>query len=612
MNLISNNHFSWLLNQLPWLIDQLPWLVGILTLFLMTGLRFLVRTDIGETIFEESPNSNTLVVIIHGLSGRSALLEVETLAREVYINSDFLFSTYKPCLLCNIDTYRLTNLIEQKIHSLHSANQYERIVLIGYSMGPILLRKALVWGHGYEEDRISPQGQRKWVDKVERFVSIAGVNRGIAFDFNNKNLPFYRWLYAYLLEKFARLTGTGKMVLSLWRGAPFIGDLRIQWIRMARNPNKENNLPLTIHVFGDVDDSVSYADCRDIACAKDTKFITIENTNHINILSDLYSKNNKNQLTTRGRKIKNAFVQPMDMLEVDHFPSFKEDETINRIIYILHGIRDYGKWTDDLRNALEENARHRDLDIAIVPPKYGYFPLGPFLLYRDRQKNVRKFMDEFTENFARFPQADKFDFIGHSNGTYILVSALKHYKTLKVGRVFFAGSVAPKYYKWKALIDSGRVDRVINVMANSDWVVAWFPRLFEQLAEWIGINQESGIFDIGSAGFRGFDDASDANRRIQNRCFVEGQHSAGINIHNSSILEAISNYIVSGDEDSLTVFQQLQCENRCIGFFSNICWAIWILLAGTLISIGYFALIEGGRYGIIGYTILLLLLLNSI
>jgi hypothetical protein len=48
--------------------------------------------------------------------------------------------------------------------------------------------------------------------------------------------------------------------------------------------------------------------------------------------------------------------------------------------------------------------------------KYGYFPMLPFSLYGDRQRKVRRFMDEYTENLAAFPNAHIVDFVGHSNG----------------------------------------------------------------------------------------------------------------------------------------------------------------------------------------------------
>jgi hypothetical protein len=47
----------------------------------------------------------------------------------------------------------------------------------------------------------------------------------------------------------------------------------------------------------------------------------------------------------------------------------------------------------------------------------------------------------------------------------------------------------------------------INVIADGDWVVTVFPKLFEQIADWLGVQPHTGVLDLGSAGFRGFEAA---------------------------------------------------------------------------------------------------------
>ena len=77
---------------------------------------------------------------------------------------------------------------------------------------------------------------------------------------------------------------------------------------------------------------------------------------------------------------------------------------------------------------------------------------------------MRQFMDDYTEKMATFPNpATKVSFIGHSNGTYILASALQNYVTLRIHRASFAGSVVPRSYPWNELIgDECRVDALRN------------------------------------------------------------------------------------------------------------------------------------------------------
>jgi hypothetical protein len=278
---------------------------------------------------------------------------------------------------------------------------------------------------------------------------------------------------------------TGKLLLATRRGAPFIADLRVQWIRIARQDHgssQKAKLPTTIHLLGDIDDIVSREDSQDLAAAKDARFITLLNTDHQDIVTDLETERESSE---RLSQIMNALCLREEELELSFDKVQEEDLNIKRIIYILHGIRDYGTWAERLRSVLEKELEGQGLnEVAVTPPKYGYFPMALFILYWDRQRNVRKFMDEYTENIARYPNA----VIGHSNGTYILASALQRYPTLKVRNVLFAGSVVPKGYRWRELVDAGRVSKVRNVVATGDWVVAIFPRFFEQIAESLHID----------------------------------------------------------------------------------------------------------------------------
>src|SRR5208337_2032625 len=137
--------------------------------------------------------------------------------------------------------------------------------------------------------------------------------------------------------------------------------------------------------------------------------------------------------------------------------------------------------------------------------------------WADRQSNVRWFMDEFTEIKAVYPNLEAVHFIGHSNGTYVLASALKRYKTLKVGRIAFAGSVVRRDYNWDAVV--GRIGKIRNYVGSSDWVVGWFPKLFEMWPFSL-LNH-----DIGSAGFDGFIRPLGNELEIK---FVQGNHGAAL------------------------------------------------------------------------------------
>jgi len=68
-----------------------------------------------------------------------------------------------------------------------------------------------------------------------------------------------------------------------------------------------------------------------------------------------------------------------------------------------------------------------------------------------------------------------------------------------VDRIVFAGSVVRRDYDWDYVINERKqVELVRNYVASDDWVVALFPRFFEQWPmRYLGN-------DLGSAGFNGF------------------------------------------------------------------------------------------------------------
>jgi pimeloyl-ACP methyl ester carboxylesterase len=210
----------------------------------------------------------------------------------------------------------------------------------------------------------------------------------------------------------------------------------------------------------------------------------------------------------------------------------------------------------------------------------------PFLLYADRHENVRWFMDAYTDHLAGMPCLERVDYVGHSNGTYILASALQHYKTLEVNRVYFAGSVVPKHYPWIEL--GARVKEVNNVVASDDWVVALFPRLFEQVAEWLGTKPVDGPLDIGSAGFRGFDDGADGSGKVRNIKYATGSHGAGVDVTKAKKLGALVDFVLADKALDLTgAFVEAQNPRGALSFFSNISWAVWLVLASALAAIAW-------------------------
>jgi pimeloyl-ACP methyl ester carboxylesterase len=562
-----------------------------------------------------SGEANTLVVMVHGLAGRRSLQRAERLVNETLPDADRLIVDYAGSRITNLDPYEVADAIERGIHETMEERQYTSIILFGHSAGACLLRKAFVWGHGREEDRfrMGRRGKHAWVNHVERCVLLAGMNRGWSIAPRPAQMSLVHYVLLGLGQVVSRLFGIARFAMSMRRGSPFIADTRVQWIQLVRSDDVVSGkapLPTVIQLIGSKDDIVSREDGQDLLAARDTVFVTLPQTGHRDIGGALDGANTPGA-ENRLRRIAQALQGRMDLLGPDRNDLPAEDRSVTRLIYVLHGIRDYGNWTDVLRDEIQNRCRSLKESAVVVNMKYGYFPMLPFITYSDRQRNVRRFMDRYTEDLARYPNAVTVDFVGHSNGTYILASALQHYATIKVRRVFFAGSVVPKHYPWQDLNRLGRVERVANVVATSDWVVAIFPKVFEQISDLRNQQPTTGFFDLGSAGFRGFLE-SDGSAVVRDLKFSPGEHSTGVEISDRSKLDAIAGFVAQGDEAGFAPFCTEQSQNAVVDVLSNISLLLWIGLIAVLILVGVLVFSLGGVWCLVLYAAAVVLLLNMI
>jgi hypothetical protein len=151
-------------------------------------------------------------------------------------------------------------------------------------------------------------------------------------------------------------------------------------------------------------------------------------------------------------------------------------------------------------------------------------------------------MDQYVLLRALYPNA-RFSYVGHSNGTYLLARALLCYPAAKFHHVVFAGSVVRCDYPWNRLLPDrkgnipGQVDKVLNYVATGDWVVALFAKALQPFVT---------LFDIGSAGYDGFDAYRAPGRHgdLHEAKFIVGTHEAGIRETHWS---DIARFIVHGE-----------------------------------------------------------------
>ncbi len=249
-----------------------------------------------------------------------------------------------------------------------------------------------------------------------------------------------------------------------------------------------------------------------------------------------------------------------------------EDERtdVTDIVFVIHGIRDRGFWTHKIprtvKAASDQERRKREAcgekgpKFETETSSYGYFPMLPFLLSWGRRAKVEWLMDEYTQNLALYPNAE-FSFVGHSNGTYLLAKAFEEYPACRFKHIVFAGSVVRTRYDWGKLIREGRAKAILNYVATSDWVVAFFPKLFQTL-HWQ---------DLGSAGHDGFEDLQEYQVK-----YVRGGHGAAIQEQH---WEDIAHFIVHGRLNS----EVGQSKSRSLlvvlgGFLTPLIWLVLILV----------------------------------
>ena len=226
-------------------------------------------------------------------------------------------------------------------------------------------------------------------------------------------------------------------------------------------------------------------------------------------------------------------------------------------------------------------------------------------------------MDSYTETLAQFPNLARVDFVGHSNGTYLLARALTDYPDLRVRKVVFAGSVVRSDFDWQTIFARRQVTSVSNYVASDDWVVALFPTFFEQRPwRWLFRN------DVGSAGFNGFRDGnappvsqidlpSTGTVDVRNVGFIRGSHG-GFLKHIDSIVA----FLLPSAGASAPVIGPGPRGSLFLAFVSRwLCWAVWLGLVGVIGWTGAHTVSAGGHWAsvfTVAYILLVIIVLVSL
>lgn len=418
-----------------------------------------------------------------------------------------------------------------------------RIILIGHSTGALLARKTYLIACGENSDAPFENTYKRrsalpWAENIDRIILFAGMNRGWTINDHLYNWRALSIRLGLVLGKIMWFFGATPLPFKTRRGAPFVTQLRIQWISMvhhasdlvAQEKRKKVGNTTVIQMLGTKDDLISPEDSVDMVTGANFIYLEVPQSGHLDVLDLTEKIRGKNRkavfkkalLGTTG-SLKNIMVTPTDQGIQDM------DPTVTDVIFVIHGIRDTGYWTQKLARRVHTMVANSQQKFKTETATYGYFPMLPFILYYERRKKVAWLMERYIENLAFYPNAE-FSFMGHSNGTYLLAKALETYPACRFKHVVFGGSVVRSNYDWEGIINEGRISKFINIVATKDWVVSVFPKSFQLLR----------LQDIGGGGFDGF---QTINSKI-NLKFIDGSHGA---ITDEKYWDELAHFLVHGE-----------------------------------------------------------------
>lgn len=388
-----------------------------------------------------------------------------------------------------------------------SRGKPERIILIGHSIGGLLVRYAYLLGLG----GLGGQ-ERTWAGKVHRIVLLAVPNRG--WDLHRLQGPM-RWVAAAIVAQARGLAAPDALT-----GSAFITNLRLEWIRSVGAQGV--SAPVVVQVRSGLDLLIEPEDSRDVEALPTGIQLVLPSANHADI--PLLSGVAEDFPGQRWQVLRQAILdEDLDVTVPEPLP--EREQRYQSVVFVLHGIRAGNDgWVDQLRETLIA-----DDTVRVVPASYGRFSAYNFALPLTRRRNLRWFLDQYSYHLARHPNLP-FHFVGHSNGTYMLGQALRHVSAIKFRHVYLAGSVLPREFDWRACAEAGQVREMVNVCATTDKPVGWLCSALHGI----------GMPDVGVGGFTGFDVVPDSARQFR---YLPGGHGEALE---QERLPAVANFVRTG------------------------------------------------------------------
>lgn len=446
------------------------------------------------------------------------------------------------------DAHTLARELASCINEKVRASSYSTVTLIGHSVGGMLMRRAYLEGAGAWASGTSHS--TGWTERVDRILLFASVNKGIRPDAAWWGRPAY-WVLrtlphpAFVAEDFAV-------------GSDFIADTRIAWIRHFGQRRQEGQpVPHIVQFWGNQDSVVTRNDNADLEAFAGPVVEEIAGATHANLI-----------------RLDNEIADPEARWAIyrthlyDAVPAAPPRRySPRRVLFIVRGIRDSSnsEWVTDLTR------RAAGLYDHVEPVEYGYFSAAHFAFRPLRAKTIPRFRDLYAQHLAENPLTE-FDFIGHSNGTYILGHSLQSTPSMRFRHVALAAPVLPTDFDWDRVFSRGQVHKLRYDTASWDLPVGVLCPALRAL----------GFSDVGPSGVVLFGEGTMVGARVAKVGWHDGGHGEAIAPDNREYLLrfAHTGQDLNAASALTTDIRWIQRLSRATRFFV---WAVLVLFVALIV-----------------------------
>ncbi len=474
--------------------------------------------------YEGAPREGAkeLAVIISGINTPKILFTKATrVVYEALPNADVLKLRVNGALFSNADPNeicaQICGLINSQYNRKIRANgeEYEKIILIGHSLGALWLRKAVLnasAGFGLDRPAIDNKVATKdaqWRTKLDRIVFLAGVNGG--FD---RNHNIWLQLGSFALE----FMGIGKLFLAMERGQPFVEVLRCEWMRLMRSPFAAK-APFSVQLIGDADMLIPSENDCDLEAQignggnNNHSVLDIGGASHLSILDmalvedeDLLLQSRRAYTFVDALTLSHKQLQDrsLTMISADANQERLRRAKVRRVIFVYDDNKNPDLWIETIPFSVKRVLGERE-DILVSydkPPPLSRFS---FLVnyFGRRDAALKWWNSKYTQIKADYPNAT-ISAIALENGTWIIGQALQDNPAMHLQTLFLSGSILPRGFNWDKIVKEGRLGIICNALANQNIFAAVIGGFFQ----WINTNfpllNRVRLLSLGDSGIIGF------------------------------------------------------------------------------------------------------------